>query len=381
MPDNNRWVGTWTAAPAPAEGVALANQTLRMNPRISLGGNTFRVRLSNAYGTGKLRIGAAHIGRRASGATLVPGSNQPLTFGGATEATIATGALLISDPVHMDLPALTDVAVSIYLPETIPASFQITGRYARQTNYISPLGNFSAEEAMPVGKIVDDWYILSGLDVVAEETTGGIVCLGDSLTDGNISTHDAYCRWPDQLARRLIARPNGRKMAVMNQGLGGNRILHDLRGSSGLRRFDRDVLAQPGVTHAIICLGINDIRNRMALPGENVTAEQMIAGLKQLALRAQARGIEFFGGTLPPFENETFFPGAWTPEGEAKRQAVNNWIRTGNAFDAVIDFEAGVRDPDHPTRMLPIYDCGDHLHQSDVGYNRMGDIIDLSLFD
>ena len=170
-------------------------------------------------------------------------------------------------------------------------------------------------------------------------------------------------------------------MAVMNQGLGGNRILHDGRGSSGLRRFDRDVLSQPGVTHAIICLGINDIRNRMGKADENVTADQMIAGLKQLAIRAKARGIKFYGGTLPPFENETFFPGAWTPEGEAKRQAVNNWIRSGGAFDAVIDFEAGVRDPDHPTRMLPIYDCGDHLHQSDVGYNRMGDIIDLSLFD
>ena len=381
MADKNTWVGTWTAAPAPAEGVALANRTLRMNPRISLGGNMFRVRLSNAYGTGKLRIGAAHIGCRASGAGVVVGTNRRLTFGGATEATIATGAFLVSDPVQIDLPALADVAVSIYLPETIPASFQITGRYARQTNYLSPLGNFSAEDAMPVGNIVDDWYILSGLDVVTEETTGGIVCIGDSLTDGNISTHDAYCRWPDQLARRLFARKTGRTMAVMNQGLGGNRILHDGRGSSGVRRFDRDVLAAPGVTHAIVCLGINDIRNRMGRADENVTADQMIAGLKQLAIRAKTRGIAFFGGTLPPFENETFFPGAWTPEGEAKRQSVNNWIRTGGAFDAVIDFEAGVRDPDRPTRMLSIYDCGDHLHQSDVGYNRMGDIIDLSLFD
>ena len=381
MSSSRHWVGTWSAAPAPAEGVALANQTLRMNPRVSLGGKTFRVRLSNAYGTGKLRIGAAHIGRRAAGAAVVTGTNRPLTFGGATEATIAAGALLISDPVYMDMPALSDVAVSIYLPETIPASFQITGRYARQINYISPLGNFAGEEAMPVGKIVDDWYILSGVDVVTDATTGAVVCFGDSLTDGNISTHDAYCRWPDQLARRLFARPNGRTMAVMNQGLGGNRILHDQRGSSGLRRFDRDVLAAPGVTHAIICLGINDIRNRMGRADENVNADRMIAGLKQFSLRAQARGIAFFGGTLPPFENETFFPGAWTPEGEAKRQAVNNWIRTGGAFDAVIDFEAGVRDPDHPTRMLPIYDCGDHLHQSDVGYNRMGDIIDLSLFD
>lgn len=156
MSENKHWVGTWAAAPAPAEGIALANRTLRVNPRIDLGGNTFRVRLSNAYGTGKLRIGAAHIGRRATGTQIVPDSNRPLTFGGAPEATVATGAMLIGDPVEMDLPALADVAVSIDLPDTVPASFQITGRYARQTNYISPLGNFSAEDAMPVGKIVDN---------------------------------------------------------------------------------------------------------------------------------------------------------------------------------------------------------------------------------
>jgi lysophospholipase L1-like esterase len=167
----------------------------------------------------------------------------------------------------------------------------------------------------------------------------------------------------------------------MNQGLGGNRILHDIRGDSGLRRFDRDVLAQPGVTHVIVVLGTNDLRNRWAKPEEEVTAEQMIAGLKQMALCAHARGIKIFGGTLMPFENETFLVGAWTPAREAVRQAVNAWIRDGGAFDAVVDFDQGVRDPEHPARMLPIYDCGDHLHPSDLGYNRMGDIIDLALFD
>jgi lysophospholipase L1-like esterase len=168
---------------------------------------------------------------------------------------------------------------------------------------------------------------------------------------------------------------------VDEQGLGGNRILHDIRGDSGLRRFDRDVLAQPGVTHVIVLLGTNDLRNRWAKPEEEVTVEQMIAGLKQMALRAHARGIKIFGGTLMPFENETFLVGAWTPAREAVRQSVNAWIRNGGAFDAVIDFDAGVRDPEHPTSMLPLYDCGDHLHPSDAGYNRMGDIIDLALFD
>jgi lysophospholipase L1-like esterase len=167
----------------------------------------------------------------------------------------------------------------------------------------------------------------------------------------------------------------------MNQGLGGNRILHDIRGDSGLRRFDRDVLAQPGVTHVIVMLGTNDLRNRWARPEEEATAESMIAGLKQMALRARTRGIRIFGATLTPFENETFLVGAWTPAREAVRQAVNAWIRDAGAFDAVIDFDKGLRDPEHPTSMLPIYDCGDHLHPSDHGYNRMGDIIDLALFD
>jgi lysophospholipase L1-like esterase len=351
-----------------------------MNARISIGGDTLRVRLSNAYGVGPLTIGAAHLGLRDSGPGIVGSSDRVLTFGSATSATIAAGSLLLSDPVQLSVAPSSDLVVTFWLPEELPTSFGITGRYARQTNYISPPGDFSAEPVMPVGRITDDWFFFVGIDVMASVNTGGIVALGDSLTDANISTHDAFCRWPDQLARRLIAR-GGRPMGVMNQGLGGNRILHDIRGDSGLRRFDRDVLAQPGVTHVIVLLGTNDLRNRWAKPEEEVTVEQMIAGLKQMALRAHARGIKIFGGTLMPFENETFLVGAWTPAREAVRQSVNAWIRNGGVFDAVIDFDAGVRDPEHPTSMLPLYDCGDHLHPSDAGYNRMGDIIDLALFD
>lgn len=379
--DTKHWVGTWTAAPAPAESGAFANQTLRMNPRISLGGSRIRVRLSNAYGTRPLRIGAAHVGLRANGPAIVEGSDRALTFGGDRAAVIAAGAVLVSDPVELEVAPLADVAVTVFLPGDVPAGFGITGRYARQTNYISPPGDFSGETVMPVGRLTDDWFFVCGIDVLAPPDTGAVVALGDSLTDANISTHDVFARWPDQLARRLIARGRGRPMAVMNQGLGGNRILHDIRGDSGLRRFDRDVLAQPGVTHVIVMLGTNDLRNRWAKPEEEVTAEQMIAGLKQMALRAHARGIRIFGGTLTPFENETFLVGAWTPAREAVRLAVNGWIRDSGVFDAVVDFDAGVRDPEHPARMLPIYDCGDHLHPSDAGYNRMGDIIDLSLFE
>jgi lysophospholipase L1-like esterase len=381
MEQNMHWVGTWTAAPAPAEGGAFANQTLRMNPRVSVGGNTVRVRLSNAYGLHPLTVGAAHVGLRAEGPAVIAHTHRPLTFGGVSSATVAAGAVLLSDPVELNVPALADVAVSIHLPGEVPASFGITGRYARQTNYISPPGDFCAETVMPVGRLTDDWYFLCGVDVLASRETGAVVALGDSLTDANISTHDAYCRWPDQLARRLVDRGNGPTMAVMNQGLGGNRILHDIRGDSGLRRFDRDVLAQPGVTHVIVMLGTNDLRNRWAKPEEEVTADQMIAGLKQMVLRAHTRGIKIFGATLTPFENETFLVGAWTPKREAVRLAVNAWIRESGAFDAVVDFDAGLRDPEHPARMLPIYDCGDHLHPSDLGYNRMGDVIDLSLFD
>jgi lysophospholipase L1-like esterase len=380
MANGMHWVGTWATTPAPAEGAAFSNQTLRMNARVSIGGRTLRVRLSNAYGNRPLSIGAAHIGLRANGAAVVPGSDRRLAFGGERSATIAAGALLVSDAVDLAVAPLSDVVISIHLPGDVPASFGITGRYARQTNYVSPPGDFSAADVMPVGRITDDWYFVNGIDMWASADTGGIVTVGDSLTDANISTHDAFCRWPDQLARRLIARMDARAPGVMNQGLGGNRILHDIRGDSGLRRFDRDVLAQPGVTHAIVLLGTNDLRNRWAKPEEEVTAEQMIAGLKQLALRAQAHGIKIFGGTLTPFENETFLVGAWTPAREAVRQSVNAWIREGGAFDAVIDFDKGVRDPERPSSMLPSYDCGDHLHPSDLGYNRMGDIIDLSLF-
>ena len=379
MPSTETWVGTWTVAPAPAEGVAFNNITLRMNARVSLGGRVLRVRLSNAHGSKVLQIGEAWIGMRATGPAVQSGTQRRLTFGGEKTATIAAGSLLISDPVELSVPPLGDVVISVHLPQDLPASFGINGRYARQTNYISPLGNFASEEVMPVGRITDDWYFVSGIDVLAEEGTGGIVALGDSLTDANISTHDMFASWPSQLARRLHAR-GGRKFGVMNQGLGGNRILHDIRGDSGLRRFDRDVLAQPGITHVIVLLGTNDLRNRWAKPEEEANAPAMIAGLKQLALRAHARGIKMFCGTLTPFENETFLPGAWNPAREAVRQEVNAWIRQSDAFDAVIDFDAGLRDPERPASMLPVYDCGDHLHPSDLGYSRMGDIIELGLF-
>ncbi len=381
MPDKQHWVGTWTMAPAPAETGAFNNQTLRMTMRASLGGNTVRVRISNAYGGRPLEIASAHVARREVGAAIIPGADRKLVFGGLPTATIAAGAVLFSDPVELDLPPLADLAVSLYLPGEIPNAFQITGRYARQTNYISPPGDFTAVPVMPIGSLTSDWFFVCGIDVLASADTGGIVTLGDSLTDGNISTIDAFCRWPDQLARRLAGRRRGRPMAVMNQGLGGNRILFDIRGDSGLRRFDRDVLAQPGVSHVIVMLGTNDLRNRWKKPEEEPTATQMIAGLQQMAVRAHGAGIKIIGATLTPFGNETYMADAWNPQREEVRLAVNRWIRDGGAFDAVADFDQALRDPERPTQMRSADDCGDGLHPSDQGYNKMGDAIDLALFD
>src|SRR6266446_6151844 len=386
MPNSSHWVGTWTAAPAPAEGVVgFNNHTLRMMPRISLGGGRFRVRISNTYGARPLTIGAARIAVRDKGPGIVPSSDRKLTFGGSDGGVIAAGSLIVSAPVELEAPPLADLAVSLYLPGEVLANFAITGRYARQTNYISPPGNFADATVMPIGNLTDQWFFVSGIDVVAPKEAGGVVALGDSLTDGNISTIDAFCRWPDQLARRLAERANGprggRPMGVMNQGLGGNRILHDIRGDSGQRRFDRDVLAQPGVTHVIVMLGTNDLRNRWAKPEEEVTGEQMIAGLQQMALRAQSAGVKIIGATLTPFGNETFMANAWNPTRERHRVAVNDWIRNGGAFDGVADFDRAVRDAERPTQMLSIDDCGDGLHQSDLGYCKLGDAIDLALLD
>jgi len=376
------WVGTWATAPAPSvAGQALSNHTLRMTPRISLGGDTVRVRISNAYGAGNLMIGAATVGLRSEGPAAVPGKLRILAFGGAETAVIAAGAYLVSDPVALDVAPLADLVVSVYLPQDIPTDFQITGRYARQTNYISPPGDFSAETVMPVGKLTDEWLFVSGVDVQATAETGGIVTLGDSLTDANISTHDTFSRWPDQLARRLVARDSGRPFGVMNQGLGGNRILYDLRGDSGLRRFDRDVLAQPGVTHAVVMLGTNDLRNRPGLPEQEGDATRMIVGLKQMALWSHTRGIKLIAATLTPFGNETFMANAWNPEREKHRAAFNAWIRESDLLDGVADFDAALRDPDNPLIMRADYDCGDGLHPSDLGYCAMGDAIDLALFN
>ena len=381
MSNGTHWVGTWATTPDPVENVVITGRTVRMIARVSIGGARVRVRLSNAYGAGPLSIGAAQVGMRRDGAAVVAGSGRPLTFSGSPSIRIPAGALAVSDPVDLDVPPLSDVAVSVYLSDDIPAGFRLTGHdNGHQSNYISMPGDFTAADELPVQEVTEAFLLVSGVEVLADRQAGCIVAFGDSLTEGNTSELDANHRWPDQLARRIVARQDGRLLGVVNQGIGGNRLLHDVRGDNGLRRFDRDVLAQPGVTHVIVLIGVNDLRNGMGKADEAVSAEEMIAGLHQLTVRAHAAGLKVFGGTLLTWENETFRGGSYTAEGETKRQAINAWIRESGAFDAVIDFEEMLRDPLHPTRMLPQWDRGDHLHPSDPGYLRMADEIDLALF-
>jgi lysophospholipase L1-like esterase len=368
------WTGTWTTSSAAVDGASFENRTLRMLMRTSIAGAAVRVRLSNAHGSTPVLIAASSIAlRRGAGAAVEPSSVRALTFGGERAVTIAAGALVVSDPVDLDLPALADVAVTMYAPGAVT---EISGhKGARQTNYVSPAGDFGGEAEMPVEEAIESWYFSTCIEVAAPASTLGFVAMGDSLTDANISTPNTNNRWTDQLARRIVAARGSRFAGVMNQGIGGNRIVYDVTGDSGQKRFDRDVLAQPGATHLVLLLGTNDLRNRRSVPHQEAQAPSMIAGLKQIGTRARAAGLTAFVGTLMPYENETFVPGCWNPAREAVRQAVNDWIRKGEVFDGVVDFDAALRDPANPTRLLPEWDCGDHLHPSDAGYRKMGDVV------
>jgi lysophospholipase L1-like esterase len=397
-----QWVGTWGTAPAgpplPAQTQSFGNQTLRLIVHTSIGGARVRIRISNELGTTPLRIGEAHVARRQAGAAIVDGSDRPLTFSGMRSIVIPPGAPVLSDPVDLDVPALSDLAVSLHLPDTVQAT-TIHGS-AFQTNYVSLPGNFTGAATLPTERTITSWPFLTEVDVNAP-ANAAIVALGDSITDGSNTTIDTNRRWPDLLALRLqttrdlISAPNGvatltapnARLSVVNRGIGGNRLLRDpgeqpLFGRAALARFDRDVLATAGVRYLIVLIGINDIGHpgTGTIPAsEAVTAQDLIAGYRQLIARAHAKGIAIYGATLTPFEG-TVFPGYYTPEKEQVRQAVNNWIRSGDEFDGVIDFERAVRDPARPTRMLPVYDSGDHLHPNDLGMQAMANAIPLELF-
>ena len=341
--------------------------------RVSIGGEELRVRFSNAFGSAAVTIGDAHVALTDKGAAIVPGTDRALTFSGRALFTIPPGALVLSDPVKLHVPALGSVTVSVFLPDTRgPASWH---ELSSETTYISGPGDLCASADMPGAKTEVSWYLLSGVDVLASERSAAIVTLGDSITDGANSTPDANHRWPDSLAEQVSKRggANGGAFGVLNEGISGNRLLHDVDGPNALARFGRDVLAQEGVRYLIVLEGINDIgwphMQDGKYAGDAVSADEMIAALRQIAERAHAHGIRVFGATLTPFGGAFY----QTTDGEAERQAVNDWIRTSGVFDGVIDFDRVTRDPQQPERFLPAYDSGDHLHPGDAGYKAMGE--------
>ncbi|MBI3492591.1 MAG: SGNH/GDSL hydrolase family protein [Acidobacteria bacterium] len=394
------WVGTWatspvgrSATPAPAPTTAAAtsatgrgnapapplvpnNQTLREIVHTTIGGDAVRVVLANTFGTGPLSVGAASVALRESGSSVVTVTSRTVTFGGKPSTTIPAGAVMMSDPVTLTVPAFADLAIDVFLPNdmsTMPVTVH-SGAY--QTSYASA-GNHAGEHEVPAATTTTSWYYLSRVEVRTAAPTSAIVTLGDSITDGTGSTVDANSRWPDQLARRLAAQSGGVKTAVLNAGIAGNRLLSESTPNFGiniLARFDRDVLALPGATHVVVMEGINDIGAARENPSPG--AADLIAAHRQLIERAHARGLKIIGATLTPFEGAAYF----TAVGETKRQAINDWIRTGKAYDGVIDFDAAVRDPQQPTKFLPQYENRDHLHPNDAGYQAMGRAIDLALF-
>ncbi len=413
-----RWVGTWATAlvaravppgapaapataaapvvsgqPGPAAGptagppagpaggrfggpppVTVNNQTLRQIVRTSVGGSRVRVVLSNVFGTAPIAVGAADIAPRSGDASVVTASVKPVTFGGSPAATILPGAVLVSDPIDMAVAPLSDLVVDLFLPGELGTSPSpvTTHNGASQTNYLSQAGDHTGAAVLPSPTRTGAWFLLARIEVMAPANAAAVVAFGDSITDGARSTVDTNNRWPDHLARRLAA--SGRPVGVLNAGISGNRVLSDGAGVSALARFDKDVLLQTGVTHVVVMEGINDIGLARANPSPS--AADIIAGHKQLIERARARGLKIYGATLTPFEGAAYF----SPEGEAKRQAVNEWIRTSKAYDGVIDFDAVTRDPAAPARFLPAYDSGDHLHPGDAGYKAMGEAVDLAFF-
>ena len=384
--DNGSWVGSWRASPQALWGgdfvlptnapFQFADQTLRQPLRVSLGGSHWRVQLSNAHGTRPLRIGAASIARSAGGAATQPGALQRLRFGGATTVEIPPGGEVLSDVVSLEVPALSKVAVSVHLPgPTAPAAFHWD---ARETGHVAA-GNAVDQADLPEAAPLAVRAFVTGLLVQADPLATSVVTLGDSITDGNASTQGADRRWPDLLAERLA--PRG--VAVLNAGISGARLLQDGMGANASARFGAEVLAQPRVRAVIVLMGINDIAwpgSALAPNDPPVTAPQVIAAYQQLVARARTHGVRVVGGTLLPFEGAmqgTPVEGYFSPAKEAVRQAVNAWIRDAGAFDAVVDFDAALRDPAHPTRLLPRFDSGDHLHPGDAGYRAMAEAVSM----
>jgi lysophospholipase L1-like esterase len=388
-----RWMGTWATVPQsflPGSLKTFRNQTLRLIVHTSIGGTRLRIRLSNIHGDRPLVFGGAHVARRTVGPDVDITSDRPLTFGGRSAVTVPKGITIVSDPVQLAVPALSDLAISLYLPDETPAT--TSHLLALQKNYVSPgTGDSTALEKFVVEKTISSWPFLTGVEVDAPPDGAAIVAFGDSWFDGDGSTPDANHRLGDILADRLQQDARGRRFGVVNEGIIGNRLLRDspreppspfgdALGESGLKRLERDALGQSGAEVLILHLGVNDL----GFPGaftpatESVTAADLIGGYRKLVASAHRHGIRVVGTTITPFENATTAPGYYTSEKEAVRQEVNSWIRGSRDFDGVVDFDRLLRDPDHSARLLPAYDSGDHLHANDAGYAAAARAIPLS---
>jgi lysophospholipase L1-like esterase len=373
------WTGSWAtapvAAPAPISDANPDGTTYRDIVHLSLGGNAIRLRISNEFGTTPLTVASIHVALSAGGATTQTGTDHPVTFGGTESVTIPTGALIVSDPVRMPVKPFADLAVSLFVP-TQPGTltYHVLGV---STNYIAT-GNATSSQDLDGATKISSWYLLKGVEVDAGSNAASIVVLGASIADGYHSTPDKNARWPDVLATRLQSSKATSNIGLLNEGISGARLLHDITGASALSRLDRDVLAQPGAKYLILAIGTNDIGRTFfpVRPNEGVTTEQLLWGYQQIISRAHARGIKVFASTLNPFGGAAYYNAA----GEKMRQAVNAFARTDKSFDGVIDFDQVTRDPAHPEALLPAYDSGDHLHPNDAGYKAMGEAIDLKLF-
>lgn len=381
------WVGSWAASqqlPEPQNLLApadLHDATLRQIVRLSAGGSRIRLRFSNAFGTQPLVIDSVHVARALSpaGARIDPASDHEVTFNGATSVIIPAGASYLSEPVAITVAPLAVLAVSLHIPEAPDRQTGHPG--SRSTSYLVH-GDQSRAPDLAGAQKIEHWYQLAGIEVEAPVAAGAVVTLGDSITDGHGATTNGNDRWPDRLAERLQASAATRGVSVLNEGIGGNRLLLDGLGPNALARLDRDVLAQAGVRTVILLEGVNDLgtltRDAPASSeGHAALVAQLIGAYRQIIERAHAQGVKAIGATILPYAGSAYYhPDA---ANEADRQALNRWIREPGHFDGMVDFDRVTRDPAHPDHLRPDFDSGDHLHPSPAGYRAMADAIPLAL--
>ena len=351
----------------------LSHNTLRQVVRVSLGGDSLRMRFSNEFSTFPVTLASVHIAVSAGSSAIDSNTDKALKFDGKPEVTIQPGTAITSDPFRFELKPRTDVTISIYFGDTSP---DVTGHPgSRSTSYLLPGNKVSAAD-LPGAVRTDHWYVISGIDVVAPESAAAVVVLGNSITDGRGSGTNKQNRWPDEFARRLQENPDTRRVAVLNEGIGGNCVLRNCLGPSALSRFERDVIKQAKVHWLIILEGINDIGQAHGPDAAAKVARDLISAYEQMIDSAHAKGIRVYGATLIPFGG-SFYD---TPDRESAWKSVNEWIRNSGRFDAVIDLDAALHDPANPLRLLPIADSGDHLHPSENGHRMMAEAVDLTLF-